>query len=78
MARLILRNVPKEIVDALAARAKRHGRSLEDEHRMLLKENLFRRKRRRLEDVFADLEELDRKGAVAFQDMPPPGDSPAA
>ena len=76
MARLILRNVPQEIVDALEARAKRHGRSPEDEHRALLGEHLFRLKPRSVNEVLAELAELDRMEAVVHQKKPPPTDKP--
>ena len=77
MARLILRNVPQEIVDALEARAKRHGRSPEDEHRVLLGEHLFRLKPRSVKEVLAELAELDRKEAIESQHTHPPTDDHA-
>jgi plasmid stability protein len=43
MAQLIVRNIDKEIVDLLRARAARHGRSSEAEHREILREALQRR-----------------------------------
>lgn len=41
MAQLIVRNLENEVVQALKARAARHGRSAEAEHRELLREQLL-------------------------------------
>jgi antitoxin FitA len=43
MAQLIVRNLDKAVVDSLRARAARHGRSAEAEHREILREALLRR-----------------------------------
>lgn len=40
MAQLLVRDVPRDIVEALKARAAAHGRSVEAEHRLLLEEML--------------------------------------
>jgi plasmid stability protein len=40
MAQLLVRGVPEEIAAALKKRAKKHGRSMEAEHRALLQESL--------------------------------------
>lgn len=44
MAQLLVRNIPREIVDALRRRAVVHGRSAEAEHREILRAALLRRK----------------------------------
>jgi plasmid stability protein len=41
MAQLIVRNIDKAIVDSLRARAARHGRSAEAEHREILRQVLL-------------------------------------
>jgi plasmid stability protein len=40
MRRLIVRDIPPEVVRALKRRAARHGRSTEAEHRLLLRQAL--------------------------------------
>lgn len=56
MAQLLVRNIPDELVNALKARAAKHGRSAEAEHRAILEENLksnwdeFRKKAARLRE----------------------------
>ena len=74
MSQLLVRNVPPEIVAALKARAARHGRSAEAEHRAILettlcagREGFFDRAERRREATTgripgksADLIRLDR------------------
>jgi len=40
MGQLLVRNIPDEVVKALKARAARHGRSAEAEHRAILEESL--------------------------------------
>ena len=42
MAQLIVRNLGKEVIEALKERAGRHGRSAEAEHREILREALLR------------------------------------
>lgn len=41
MARLTVRNLDDDIVEALKRRAKQHGRSAEAEHRLILREALL-------------------------------------
>ena len=53
MSSLIVRNVDEAIVLALEARAARHGRSAEAEHRALLAEVLLQPRRRSLAEVLA-------------------------
>ena len=40
MPQLLVRDVPKDVVDELKQRAARNGRSAEAEHRAILRENL--------------------------------------
>ena len=40
MPQLLVRNVPREVVDALKKRASSHGRSAEAEHRAILEHTL--------------------------------------
>lgn len=42
MAQLIVRNLDKSVVESLRARAARHGRSAEAEHREILRQALLR------------------------------------
>ena len=41
MPQLLVRNVPREVVDALKRRASGHGRSAEAEHRAILEHTLL-------------------------------------
>jgi plasmid stability protein len=56
MAQLLVRDIPRDIVEALKQRAARHGRSAEAEHRAILQEALhparvaFRQRARALRD----------------------------
>ncbi|MDH3402607.1 MAG: Arc family DNA-binding protein [Acidobacteriota bacterium] len=43
MAQLIVRDIEREVVEALKERAGSHGRSAEAEHREILREALLRR-----------------------------------
>jgi len=45
VAQLIVRNIPKAVVEALKRRAAHHGRSAEAEHRALLEATLSRKRR---------------------------------
>lgn len=40
MAQLLVRDIPRDVVEALKARAAAHGRSVEAEHRLILEETL--------------------------------------
>jgi len=40
MAQLLVRDIPRDIVEALKARAAAHGRSAEAEHRLILEQAL--------------------------------------
>jgi plasmid stability protein len=40
MSQLLVRNVPREVIEALKRRAARHGRSAEAEHRSILEDAL--------------------------------------
>ncbi len=68
MANLIVRNVDDDIVQALKARAGRHGTSAEAEHRRILAQVLLRPRRRTFAEVLvrmpgvgedADFERID-------------------
>ena len=56
MPQLLVRDVPRDVVDALKRRASRHGRSAEAEHRVILEQALnagrqgFRARARALRD----------------------------
>jgi plasmid stability protein len=45
MPQLLVRNLPRSLVEALKLRAGQHGRSAEAEHREILREALARRPR---------------------------------
>lgn len=53
MSSLVVRNLDERVVHALKARAVRHGRSAEAEHRAILEEALLRPRRRSLADAIA-------------------------
>ncbi len=59
MAQLLVRDVPRDVVDALKRRAAAHGRSAEAEHRAILEQALkagrenFRERARQLRDETA-------------------------
>ena len=46
MAQLLVRRVGDDVVDALKKRAEAHGRSVEEEHRRILRRVLFPKKAR--------------------------------
>jgi antitoxin FitA len=59
MAQLIVRNLEDEIVDRLRARAAKHRRSTEAEHREILRQALLpRRPRRSLKDHLLDMPDV--------------------
>ena len=57
MAQLLVRNIPRDVVEALKARAAANGRSAEAEHRLILEQALrkgragFREKARAFRDA---------------------------
>lgn len=53
MTRLLVRDLPPEIVPALKRRAAKHGRSAEAEHREILKEALVGPKKKTFAQVLA-------------------------
>lgn len=53
MTRLLVRDLPPEIVPALKRRAAKHGRSAEAEHREILKEALLGPKKKTFAQVLA-------------------------
>nr|WP_236600046.1 DNA-binding protein [Ramlibacter alkalitolerans] len=52
---LVVRNVDREVVRALREAAARHGHSVEDEHRDILRQALMRPPRRALAEVLAEM-----------------------
>ena len=60
MAQLVVRNLPEELVKALKARATRHQRSAEQEHREILKAALGAPRRRSLAEVLACIPNVGR------------------
>lgn len=54
MAQLLVRDIPRDIVEALKARAAAHGRSAEAEHRLIL-EQALRAGRRNFRDRAAQM-----------------------
>lgn len=60
MAQLIVRNLPEELVRALKARAARHQRSAEQEHREILKAALGAPRRRSLAEALASMPNVGR------------------
>jgi len=60
MAQLVVRNLPEELVKALKARAARHQRSAEQEHREILKAALAAPRRRPLAEVLASMPNVGR------------------
>lgn len=55
MAKLLVRNLDPDIVDALKERAARHKRSAEAEHREILKQALLRPKKKSFAEVVANM-----------------------
>ena len=53
MTRLLVRDLPPEVVPALKRRAAKHGRSAEAEHREILKEALIGPKKKTFAQVLA-------------------------
>jgi plasmid stability protein len=60
MAQLVVRNLPEELVKALKARAARHQRSAEQEHREILRAALGAPRRRPLAEVLASMPNVGR------------------
>ena len=58
MPDLLVRGVDAKLVQALKARAGRHGRSAEAEHREILAQALLRPTRRSLADVLASIPDV--------------------
>jgi antitoxin FitA len=57
---LIVRNLDERVVNALKARAARHGRSAEAEHRVILEEALLQTRRRSLAEAIAQIPDVGR------------------
>lgn len=60
MARLVIRNLPGDLVEALKQRAARHGRSAEQEHRAILEAALLGPRRCSLAAVLASMPNVGR------------------
>lgn len=60
MANLVARNADDRIVQALKARAARHNRSAEAEHRAILEEVLVKTHRKSLAEVLAAMPDVGR------------------
>jgi plasmid stability protein len=60
MARLIVRSIEEDVVSALRQRAARHGVSMEEEHRRILREALRHRRgvHRSLKDHLASMPDV--------------------
>jgi plasmid stability protein len=61
MAQLVVRNIEEKVVAALRQRAARHGVSMEEEHRMILRDTLARggrRERRSFKDHLANMPDV--------------------
>jgi len=65
MAQLLVRNLEPEVVRRLRARAARHGRSAEEEHREILRRALLRRGERTLGDAILSMPEVGRDADFA-------------
>ena len=60
MARLLVRDLDPEVVQALKRRAARHGRSAEAEHREILKQTLLGPKKKSFAEVLAAMPDVGR------------------
>ena len=72
MAQLIVRRIEDRVVAELRARAAHNGRSMEAEHRELLREVLFpRRRRRSLKEHLLDIPDVgDDRDFARPRDVP--------
>lgn len=76
MGSLIVRNLDDDTIAALKARAARHGRSAEAEHRAILEQALLRPRRRSLAEILQRMpgvgldEDFERLEADASRDVP--------
>lgn len=69
MAELVVRDVPKELVQALEERAARHGRTVEQEHRAILRAAL-RMRRVHLATVLAAMPDVGKDEDFARRQDP--------
>jgi antitoxin FitA len=60
MAQLLVRNLPRSLVEALKLRAAEHGRSAEAEHREILREALTKGPRGSLKDYLVAMPKVGR------------------
>lgn len=74
MSSLVVRNLDERVVRALKARAVRHGRSAEAEHRAILEEVLLRTRRRSLADAIARIPSAGRDEDFERVQAEPAGD----
>ncbi|PJE80512.1 hypothetical protein CI610_00480 [invertebrate metagenome] len=58
MANLIVRNIDEDIVNALKARAGKHGRSAEAEHRRILEAALLRPRKKSFIEILKGIPEI--------------------
>ena len=68
MANLIVRNVDERIVRALKARAGKHRRSAEAEHREILADALLKSKTKSFSEVLASMPNVGRDADFARSD----------
>ncbi len=69
MPTLTIKDVPKDLHRRLSERARRHGRSPDEEALTCLMEALPAPPRRSAKEVIAEAEELNRKVGVVFPDI---------
>ncbi len=60
MAQLLVRNLPRSLLEALKLRAREHGRSAEAEHREILRDALTKRARGSLKDYLVTMPKVGR------------------
>ena len=65
MANLLVRGIDEALVKALRARAARHGRSAEAEHRAILAASLRRPRKRSFADVLASMPNVGKDADFA-------------
>lgn len=60
MANLVVRNLKKQVVDALKKRAVQHGNSAEAEHRAILEEALLHTNKKSFAEVLSSIPNVGR------------------
>jgi len=76
MADLIVRNVDERLVLALKARAGKHGRSAEAEHREILAAGLFKARKKSFSEVLASIPNVGEDADFARVDDEPASNVP--